>query len=507
MRHFRPAALAAALFLCASFAAHAQGVLRIGINEDPDTLDPTVNRLASGRQPMTAICDKLFDVSADDLSLVPQLATGYEVADDGMSFTLSLREGVKFHDGEPFDAEAVRFNFDRHMNTSGSFRRTELAAVDSVEVVDPQTVRVRLKSPQASIVLVNLAERAGMMVAPAAAQKLGERFGTAPVCAGEYRFVERVPQGRIVVERFADYWDPTPGGPDRVEYLPISDSTVRLSALRSGEIHIAERLTPTDLPQLEGDARVKVVSAPDLGYHHIRYNSNNGAMAKTFSDVRVRKAVDLAIDRQAIVKALFNDQYLAGNQFVSPQSQYYDQAHPVPARDVEASRRLLAEAGVPNLTFTLLVPAERERQEAAQFVQAMLAEAGITMRLETQENAVMLQNSRRGQFEAVFSFWSGRPHPDGNMFSHVSCQGPQNDSKYCNEELDAVLNKARETNDADERRKLYQQANGILAENVTASILWHRRTFTGVSSSLQGFVPHPDSTIRVKGMKMPPPTR
>ncbi|PZW44776.1 peptide/nickel transport system substrate-binding protein [Humitalea rosea] len=485
-----------------AFGAAAQGTLRIGINEDPDALDPATNRLASGRQPLTAICDKLFDVSTD-LDLVPQLAESYVVAPDGMSVTLKLRPGVTFHDGEPMNAEAVRFTLERNVTRTGSLRRSELTALDHAEVVDPLTLRLVLKEPQSSLLLINLAERAGMIVSPKASEALGDRFGTAPVCAGPYRFVERVPQGRIVVERYANYWDRAMQGPDRIEYMPITDSTVRISALRSGELQIAERLTPTDLPQLDADPNVNVVSAPDLGYHVIRLNTNNGPHGALLGrDVRIRQAINLAIDRNAMVHALFEDKYTAGNQFVNPSNPNYDTSHPVPERDVAASRRLLRAAGVPNLTFTLLVPPERERQEAAQFIQAMLSEAGITMNLETQENATMLQNGRRGQFEALFTFWSGRPHPDGNVFTHYSCTGPQNDSKYCNAALDEILVKARQTDDAAERQRLYRSANAILAEELPSLILWHRRTFTGVSTRVRGFVPHPDSTIRVRGITL-----
>jgi peptide/nickel transport system substrate-binding protein len=501
MRIFRPIVIAA-LVLCWTGAA-AQGVLRIGLSEDPDTLDPMFNRLAVGRQPMTAICDKLFDVS-QELSLVPQLATGYQIAKDGKSVTLKLRPGVKFQDGEVLDANAVRFNLDRYMNTPGSYRRVELDSIERTETVDPLTVRIVLKKPQANLLLLNLAERAGMMVSPKAAKQLGDRFGTQPVCAGEYRFVERVPQGRIVVERFADYWDKdkSKGGLARIEYLPITDSTVRLSSLRSGEIQIAERLTASDVPQLASDKSVRVESASDLGYQFIRYNSANGPRGKLFSDVRVRHAVDLAIDRKALVKALFEDRYQAGNQFVNPNSQYYDKTHPVPARDVAGARKLLKEAGVPNFTFTLLVPAERERQEVAQLIQAMLAEAGITMNLETQENALMLQNAPRGQFEAILSSWSGRPHPDGNVYAQLSCNGPQNDGKYCDPALDAVLNQARETTSDDERRDLYRKAAGMVVDAYPMSVLYHRRTFTGVSAKLVGFEAYPDTTIRVKGLRL-----
>ncbi|SAL52324.1 extracellular solute-binding protein [Caballeronia sordidicola] len=498
--------LSAALLAFTAAQAAAQGVLRIGLVEDPDTLDPTLNRLATGRQPLTALCDKLFDVKPGDLALTPQLATGYEVAKDGRSVTVKLRTGVKFHDGETFDAAALAFNIKRHMTLPGSLRRTELSMVDHVDVVDPSDVRFVLNAPQANLLLYSLAERAGMMVAPQAAQQLGDRFGSQPVCAGEYRFVERVPQGRIVVEKFAGYWDAahTAGDPDRIEYLPIGDSTVRLSSLRSGQIQIAERLTPTDLPQLARDPRVKVVSAPDLGYHYIRYNSGNGPRAAIFRDVRVRHAVDLAIDRRVLVKALFNDQYQPGNQFVGPSSPYYDPAHPVPARDVAASRRLLQQAGVAHLTFTLLVPPERERQEAAQMIQAMLAEAGITMKIETQEDAVMLQRARRGDFDAIFNFWSGRPHPDGNLYAQYSCNGPTNDSKFCDPAVDQVMVAAREATTDKERQRLYREVNAMLVQDYPSSVLWHRRTFTGVSAKLSGFMPHPDSTIRVKGLHLQP---
>ncbi|WP_424138496.1 ABC transporter substrate-binding protein [Roseomonas chloroacetimidivorans] len=490
--------------LMAGWAASvsAQGTLRVGINEDPDALDPVTNRLASGRQPLTAICDKLFDVDTN-LQVVPQLAKSYEIAPDGMSVTLRLRPGVTFHDGEPMDAEAVRFTFERNMTTAGSLRRSELTAVERVEVVDPLTVRIALKRPQGYLLIVNLAERSGMIVSPKAARSLGDRFGTQPVCTGPYRFVERVPQGRIAVQRFADYWDKSMIGPERIEYLPITDSTVRISALRSGEIQIAERLTPTDLPQLEGQRNIRVIATADLGYHNIRLNTDNGPRGQLLGrDVRLRRAISLAIDRRAMVQALFDDKYLAGNQFVNPSSPYYDPTYPVPERDVAAARKLLREAGAPNLTFTLLVPAERERQEAAQFVQAMLAEAGITMNIETQDNATMLQSAQRGQFEAAFSFWSGRPHPDGNVYAHYACQGPQNDSRYCNKELDEILTRARETGSEEERRTLYRRANAVIAEDVPSIILWHRQTFTGISTRVSGFVPHPDSTIRVRGLKL-----
>jgi peptide/nickel transport system substrate-binding protein len=489
-----------ALTLMVTGAASAQGVLRIGLNDDPDALDPTISRAYTGRLVFAALCDKLFDVTPD-LKIVPQLATGYEWAPDHRSIVIKLRPGVKFHDGEPLNAEAVRFNIERHLTTPGSFRKSEIGEIKSVDVVNDLTVRFNLSHPLVPL-LAALTDRAGMMVSPKAARELGDRFGTRPVCAGPFKFVERVAQGKIVGERFADYWDKANIHVDRVEFVPITDSTARLASLRSGDLQMIERVSPSDLAQIRSDSRLKVVGVPELGYQMIPLNTNNGPRAKTLADVRVRQAIDLAIDRETLIKAVFNDEYIAGNQWISPGNLYYDAKLPVRKRDVARARQLLREAGQPNLSFTLILPPERDRQEAAQAIQAMLAEAGITVTLQTQENVTMLQNGRKGDFEAYFTFWSGRPDPDGNVFSFTTCNGAQNDGKYCNADVDALLTKARQVGDPAERKRLYDQATEIILRDVPRLYLWHRRVFTGYNTRVQGFTPHPDGIIRFKGLKL-----
>jgi peptide/nickel transport system substrate-binding protein len=492
-------ALLASVLLAAA-PAHAQSVLRIGLNDDPDALDPTISRAYVGRLVFAALCDKLFDVTPE-LKIVPQLATGYEWAADNRSVVLRLRQGVKFHDGEPFNAEAVRFNIERHLTTQGSFRKSEIGDIKSVDVVNDLTVRLNLGQPLAPL-LAALTDRAGMMVSPKAAKELGDRFGTRPVCAGPFKFVERVAQGKIVLQRFADYWDKGNVHLDRVEFVPITDSTARLASLRSGDLQMIERVSPTDLAQIRGDNKLKVVGVPELGFQVIRLNVANGPKAKALADVRVRQAIDLAIDRAALVKAVFNDEYIAGNQFVSPTNAFYNKSLPVKPRDVARAKQLLREAGQPNPSFTLILPPERDRQEAAQVIQAMLAEAGITMALQSQENVTMLEAGKRGDFEAYFTFWSGRPDPDGNIFTHYSCKGAQNDSHYCNADFDALVTKARQVADPAQRKPLYDKATELLLRDVPSLHLWHRRVFTGLSARVQGFTPHPDGIIRVKGLKL-----
>jgi peptide/nickel transport system substrate-binding protein len=495
-------ALAFALTVATGGPAAGQSVLRIGLNDDPDALDPTISRAYTGRLVFAAVCDKLFDVTPE-LKIVPQLATGYEWAADQRSVVLKLRTGVRFHDGEPFNAEAVKFNLERHINTPGSFRKTEIGQIASVDVLNDTTVRLNLSEPLVPL-LAALSDRAGMMVSPKAARALGDKFGTRPVCAGPYRFVERVAQGKMVFERFADYWDKGSILIDRVEFVPILDSTARLASLRSGDLTMIERASPTDLPEIRGDSRLKVVGVPELGYQMIPLNVANGPRAKTLGDVRVRQALDLAIDRETLVTAVFNNEYIAGNQWVSPSSPYYNAKFPVRKRDVARARQLLKEAGQPNLAFTLIVPPERDRQEAAQIIQAMLAEVGITMTIQTQENVTMLTNGRKGDFEAYFTFWSGRPDPDGNVFTHNTCKGAQNDSRYCNAEVDAALTRARQTADPAERKKLYDQATEHLMRDVPRLHLWHRRVFTGYSARVTGFTPYPDGIIRLRGLKLNP---
>jgi peptide/nickel transport system substrate-binding protein len=492
--------LALVLALLAAGPAAAQSVLRIGLNDEPDALDPTISRAYTGRLVFAGLCDKLFDVTPE-LKIVPQLATGYEWAADQRSVVVTLRPGVKFHDGESLDAQAVKFNIERHINTPGSFRKSEIGQITSVDVLDDTTVRLNLSQPLVPL-LAALTDRAGMMVSPKAARALGDKFGTRPVCAGPYRFVERVAQGKIVMERFADYWDKGNVHIDRVEFVPILDSTARLASLRSGDLHMIERASPTDLPQIRGDNRLKVAAVPELGYQMIPMNVNNGPRSKTLGDARVRQAIDLAIDREVLVQTVFNNEYIPGNQWVSPASPYYNAELPVRKRDVARARQLLKEAGQPNLAFTLIVPPERDRQEAAQIIQAMLAEAGITMTIQTQENVTMLTNGRKGDFDAYFTFWSGRPDPDGNIFTHNTCKGAQNDPRYCNAEFDALVTKARQTSDPAQRKKLYDQATEHLLRDLPRLHLWHRRVFTGYSARITGFTPYPDGIIRLRGMKL-----
>src|ERR1700736_2977544 len=266
-------ALSALFVLGACAAAQAQSTLRIGLAEDPDVLDPTLARTYVGRIVFASICDKLFDID-EKLNIVPQLALSSETSADGKAVTIKLRPGVKFHDGELFNAESAKYSLDRHLTLKGSFRKPELGSVDKVEVADPMTIRMILKEPFSPL-LAQLTDRAGMMVSPKAAEAAGDKFGLHPVCAGPYKFVERVQQDRIVVEKFADYWNKDNIFIDKITYLPIVDGTVRLANLRSGGLDLIERVLATDIKTVRDNPRLKLSTAVSLGYVGITMNLHN----------------------------------------------------------------------------------------------------------------------------------------------------------------------------------------------------------------------------------------
>ncbi|MGY4471431.1 ABC-type transport system substrate-binding protein [Bradyrhizobium sp. LB9.1b] len=329
MSFMRLAILTSALLTSLVGGAQAQTTLRIGIAEDPDILDPSVGRTYVGRIVFSAFCDKLFDID-EKLNIVPQLALSHETSADGKEMTIKLRPNVKFHDGEPLDAEAAKFSIERHMTLPTSFRKPELASVDHVEVVDPLTIKLVLKTPYSPLI-AQLTDRSGMMVSPKAAKEAGDKFGLHPVCAGPYKFVERVQQDRMVFEKFADYWNKDNIHIDRVVFLPIVDATVRLANLKSGGLDLIERVLATDIKDVRADSRLVLSTAPELGYLGLTVNiGNDKTKGPLGQSAKVRQALDLSIDREALNQVVFNGEFTPGNQWVSPTHPYYPEGVPGP---------------------------------------------------------------------------------------------------------------------------------------------------------------------------------
>jgi len=497
------ARLSAALAMAAVLAGGATAqTLRFGLAEDPDVLDPTLARTFVGRIVFAALCDKLFDID-EKLNIVPQLAAAYEWSPDHKALTIKVRPGVTFHDGEKLDATAVKYNIERHKTMTGSNRRGELAPVASVDVVDPMTVRLNLSAPFAPL-LAALADRAGMMVSPKAAQAAGDKFGAHPVCSGPFRFVERVAQDRIVLERYTGYWNKGDIYLEKIVYLPIVDSTVRLANLKSGQLDFIERMLPSDVPALKTDPRFKISTITEIGYQGITLNVGKSDLAQKNplgKDPRVREAFELALDRDGIVQVVAEGEATVGNQWVAPTNPFYAKNMPIPKRDVARAKALLQEAGVPNPTVTLMTPTTSEPQKIAQVVQAMVKEAGFDVKIQSTEFATSLDLADKGQFEAYVLAWSGRADPDGNIYSFDACKQPLNYAGYCKQEVDELLNRSRSAGDLAERRKAYEQIAAIVLKDRPIVYLYHRHWLWAYTARLSGFRTVPDGLVRVQGLK------
>ena len=483
-------------------AANAQ-TLRIGLAEDPDVLDPSMARTFVGRIVFAGLCDKLFDLD-EKLNIVAQLATSHEWSADNKSLTIKLRSGVTFHDGEKFDAQAVKYNLERHKNMQGSNRRGELAVVSSVDVVDPSTVRINLAAPFAPLLAV-LTDRAGMMVSPKAAEAAGDKFGAKPVCSGPFRFVERIAQDRIVLERFPNYWNKGQIHFDRIVYQPIVDATVRLANLRSGQLDFIERLAPSDVPGLKGDNRFKVDKIVEIGYQGITINVGKSDLAQKNplgKDARVREALELSLDRDAIVKVAMEGEAQAGNQWVAPTNKFYGKSAPIPKRNVERAKQLLKEAGVPNPSFTLMTPTTSDAQRIAQIVQAMAKDAGFDIKIQSTEFATSLNLADKGQFEAYVLAWSGRADPDGNLHTMLACKGPTNYAGYCKEDVEKLIDESRTSLDPARRAAAYDKIAQALAKDRPIIYLYHRNWLWAHTAKLSGLRAVPDGMVRVQGLQM-----
>src|SRR5205085_7047162 len=247
--------------------------------------------------------------------------------------------------------------------------------------------------------------------------------------------------------------------------------------LKSGQLDFIERMAPSDVPQLKGDARFAISKITEIGYQGITINVGKSDLAQKNPlgrDPRVREAFELALDRDGIVQVAMDGEADVGNQWVAPNNAFYAKNVPIPARNLARAKQLLQEAGVPNASFTLMTPTTADAQRVAQVVQAMVKEAGFDVKIQSTEFATSLDMADKGQFEAYVLAWSGRADPDGNIFSFDACKQPLDYAGYCKPEVDELLNRSRMLRDAAERRKVYEQIAAIVLKHRPIVYLYHR---------------------------------
>jgi peptide/nickel transport system substrate-binding protein len=500
----------AVLALVAAPADAQKKTLVVALNQDPDILDPTLSQSYVGRIVYANMCEKLYDID-ENLNPFPQLAAAMpQFADGGKTVTIKLRPGVKFNDGTPMDAKAVKFSLDRHRTMQGSNRRSEVALVTEVEAPDPLTVRLRMSRPFSPI-LGALLDRAGMPVSPQQAEKLGDKFGTAPVCVGPWTVVERVAQDRIVLERSPHYFDPKAAVFDRVIFRIIPDDNVRLANLRSGDIDVMHLVGPTDATSLKKEGKFELSNVTGLGYQGVTINLRNktgkqnppGDLGTPLAnDPRVREAFDLSIDRDALNQVAWDGQYTPGCTPLSPVHAYYDKSRKCPVRDVARARKLLAEAGLAGgYSFEMILTNNPQQRRVAEVIQGMAKEAGFNISLRPTEFAAHLKEQDAGTYQASLIGWSGRVDPDANIHQFQTCKGSLNVTLYCDEQVDSLLNRAREVSEHKDRFELYRQAiekfTGVDRDII---YIYHLNYIVAFPKNVKGYKGNPDGLIRVKGV-------
>jgi peptide/nickel transport system substrate-binding protein len=280
---------------------------------------------------------------------------------------------------------------------------------------------------------------------------------------------------------------------------------VRLANLRSGALDLIERVLATDIKTVRDDKKLKLSKATSLGYLGLTINLKNGPKSDNplGKDPKVRRAFELAIDRDAINQVVFNGEFVPGNQWVNPQNPYYQEKFPIPKRDVAKAKALLKEAGVTGpIQLDFMVPNGAETRAVAEVVQSMVAEAGFDLKIRVTEFATSLKQSEEGNYQVFLIGWSGRSDPDGNSYSFQVCGQPQNTNGYCDKEVDAAHAEARSKSKFEDRKKAYEKVAAKVLTEGAIIYLYHTQVLVAHTDKLEGYKQMPDGLVRVVGLKL-----
>lgn len=482
------------------------GVLRVALMEDPGRLDPTLSNSRVNQMVLGTICERLYDVTADG-EIVPRLAAAdAEVSDDLMTITIPLREGVTFSDGTAFDAEAVVKGLDRHRLLEGTRRTSDFSAVESIEAIDELTVQVNMARPFAPFIAA-LTGYSGMIVSPTAAEELAENFNEQPSCVGPFRLKESVPQTSVEVERDPNYYAADEVALDGVIFSIIPDSSIRMANLMSGDVDVIDSVPATSVGEFDGNANIQLATNDSFGYFGITVNAGNrdgvgkppAPVDSPFMDIRVRQALDLAIDRQALIDVVFDGQYTIACGPIPPSSPFSsERSQQCVEPDPERARELLEETGLElPVQFELMISTTAEDRLVGEVIQAMAAQVGFDVVLAPIEFSSGLREYNAGNYQARYGSWAGRLDPDGNTANLLGSGGAQNNGGYSNARFDELMAISQQTTDLEVRREAYGEAVEIIAAEVPIVYLFHLKVLTGVSSQVDGVYATGDGIIRV----------
>ena len=500
-------------------------VFTFGRGADSVTLDPIHTTDSESSKVTRQIFDSLLDFGPESTEVIPALATEVpEPEDGGLSYTFNLRDGVKFHDGEEFNADSVVFNWERWSKTDNEYHKgggsqggdfsyysamfggfDDDSVIESVEAVDEYTVRFNLREPQGPF-LKNIAMSNFGMCSPKAIEEDVEGFWQKPVGTGPFKFVKWDKGSTIELEKNDDFWGKDlpesrgGGGPhvDKVVFRSIVDNTSRTAALTGGDLTAADGLTPDDVPTVQQADGLKIDYRPPLTIGYLAMN----VQKEPFGNPQVRQAINMAINVPEIVKAFFGDTGEQASTYMPPTVPFFnDQIEPYPY-DPEGARQMLEDAGVSDLATELwYMPIPRpyipDGKGIAQAMQADLEKVGITAKLQTYEWGTYLDKTGRGEHPMALLGWTG-DNGDPDNFLNVllsSSTATETDALniayYKNPEVDDILKKAQTTVDQNEREQLYFQAQEMLVEAAPWVPLAYVKPPVGLQDQVQGYQPNP----------------
>lgn len=482
------------------------GTLIFGRGGDSVALDPAAVTDGESFKVTKNIFDTLLSYGEQDTDIKEGLAKDWEVSEDGLTYTLMLREGVKFHDGTDFNADAVVFNFERWMNGDkesfyyyksmfGGFKGDEGHVIESVTAKDDYTVEFKLKRPQAPF-LKNLAMSPFAIASPEAIEKYGDKFGENPVGTGPFVFDQWNRNDKIVVTKNENYWMDGYPKLERVIFRAIPDNSARLNALMAGEIDLMDGLNPSDVSQVENKEDLEVFYRPSMNVGYLGLTTNR----EPLNNKKVRQALNHAVDKQAIIDAFYAGQAEPAKNPMPPViSGYNDEIEPY-EYDLEKAKALLKEAGYEDgfdmelWAMPVPRPYMPDGQKVAEVIQKSFAEIGVNAEIKSYEWATYLEKARNGEADSFLLGWTG-DNGDADNFLYVLLDkdniGSNNYSYYSNDELHDILIEAQSTPDEEKRNELYKKAQEIVHEDAPWIPLVHSKPALGGAERVKGFNPHP----------------
>ena len=422
------------------------GQLTVGLDSEPESLDPMLDSGYASSQIKKQLFDPLFNI-LDDGTIEPVLAESF-VQSDPTHLTITLRDGVTFQDGTPFDADAVKINLDR-MKSDESSWKSDLDVVTEVNVIDPKTVEIVLAKPYAPLFSV-LADQPGFMMSPTAIKKNGESIGSNPVGTGPYALKSWAKNDRIELVKNATYWQAGLPYLDAVTFRPISDPTVKVTELASGQIQAVDYVPPQLVSVVEGNANLQYGTGP-ANYGATVYVPMNPNVAP-FDDPAVRQALQMAIDRSSIVKNITFGTGTASKSMIGESSWAFDSSLADIPFDPEGAKKLL---GGKTVSFELQVPPTYAQE--AQVIKENLAQAGMNADIVKMDWGQLLDNYFAGTFQAQIEDILGltRSDPSGLFNGFFSTKGGLSGTGAGSAEIDAMLDEAQTLTDQAERKAIY----------------------------------------------------